>query len=559
MLRLSALFACSIVLAACVPSSPGGGGPPGGRWHPVGFADPAMHGPELRQQAQDCRGCHGEQLQGFGTAPSCDGCHAPVAEPTAWRTDCTFCHGGQNDDTGAPPIAADGTDTPGRFPLHAEHVTSPTLAQPMDCLQCHVKAIDVLSPGHVFDDTKGTAENAFGAGIAPQTIFDAEAGCANVYCHGDGRGDTGSVGLAGGAMTCVSCHAGMDSAPAERGAMSGAHGLHLAAAGVTCAECHSAVTTDGVALADVSRHVNGQKDVTFLAAGFAYDTATQKCTGSCHGHPHGGQVWGGGGGGANYHPAGWSAPEAHGPEFLLQRQDCRSCHGQNLEGGSGPGCDGCHTPQQPTAWRSNCTFCHGGTKDQTGAPPRDPGAAKGTVAARFAAHPKHVVTSSAPAMDCSECHVKPTDVLSAGHVLDATPEGVGEVTMAGSLSPQATYAFGTGTCSNVYCHGNGRVSGAVTDGTATTCSSCHASMQSGEASWGTMSGDHRKHLQETGVTCGDCHATVTDNGTAVKNPTLHVDKLKQVKFGPAAATMTYDAATKRCTGPCHGENHSDIW
>src|SRR5205814_2192141 len=64
------------------------------RYHPSGFADAIIHGPELKLQRQDCRTCHGADLKGGSSAVSCDGCHT-----SGWRTHCVFCHGGANGDT----------------------------------------------------------------------------------------------------------------------------------------------------------------------------------------------------------------------------------------------------------------------------------------------------------------------------------------------------------------------------------------------------------------------------------------------------------------------------
>ena len=152
-----------------------------------------------------------------------------------------------------------------------------------------------------------------------------------------------------------------------------------------------------------------------------------------------------------------------------------------------------------------------------------------------------------------QCHVKPTDVLSVNHAFDSTPAKA-EVTMAGGLSPQGVYNGG-GSCANLYCHGTGLTNGAYVDGSPTpTCSGCHPGMNSTSTAWGTMSGSHRKHLG-MGYTCGDCHNTVTTNGTTIAAPMLHVDGVKQVAF--SVANFTYSGG--RCTGTCHGQGHNNSW
>lgn len=545
------------------------GAPP---YHPSGFVAPTMHGSELKMQVQDCRGCHGQDLEGSMIAPSCDGCHTPVMTPTAWRTTCTFCHGGGSDMTGAPPRNLDGTTTnaTGTFPAHGRHVTA-GIAPAADCKQCHVKATDALSPGHIFDTTKGVAEVDFGTGLSRQGAFTMAGGCTTNYCHGNGRGDNGTVAMNAPAMTCSSCHAGMASPTTEWDKMSGLHSLHLGATVATaCSTCHNKVTTSGTAIAPagVALHINGLRNVDLVAdrtgeTALTWNAAAQNCTGSCHGHAHTSSLWAGGAGGGRYHPVGFSAATVHGAEAELGRQDCRSCHGATLTGGTyagaaTPSCDSCHgTPTTRTAWRTTCTYCHGGGVNQTGAPPRDLGARPQTVSQSFTAHPRHVTLSSAPAFDCVQCHKKPPDALTAGHMFDATPAKA-EVSFTGGLSAVATFD-GVNRCTNLYCHGNGRGdNGTIDDGAAPrTCGGCHASKASGSAAWALMSGDHRRHLGENNINCQDCHGLTTTTGTTVTNPALHINKLREIKF--SAAGFTYDPATRRCTGTCHGDNHNETW
>lgn len=529
------LLAC-VLLTACGP----------GGHHPDGFEAGAIHGQALKDGAEDCRDCHGETLEGGdGDAIGCDGCHSG-ATPTAWRQDCTFCHGGVLDDTGAPPRNLDGTDQVGPFPVHTAHVAGSALAVAFDCTQCHTKALDALSPGHIFDDTPGEAENDYGGGLSPQTVFSLPDGtCSNNYCHGTGRRDDGVVRVADGARPCDGCHRVQSSGAIAWNEMSGLHNLHLSLTGVTCGECHQQTTTDGASIASREVHVNGLRDVAFggsVGAGFTYAAAGQTCTGSCHGFQHSGHGWGSPGG--SFHPAGFAAPSVHGPEMTLQRSDCRGCHGADLTGGTGPSCDSCHE----AGWRQDCTFCHGGGLNDTGAPPHDLGSSDNNAAQSFVAHTRHVTQRIAPAADCVQCHRTPTDVMSMDHAFDTTPDRA-EVTLAGGLSPAGTYD-GNGTCANLYCHGNGRTNGSYTDGLGSlTCSGCHPIAGLG--------GDHDEHIGEDGMTCRDCHLQVAGSNTTITTPALHVDGIKQVQF--STTTITWAPATRRCTGPCHGENHSETW
>jgi predicted CxxxxCH...CXXCH cytochrome family protein len=251
------------------------------------------------------------------------------------------------------------------------------------------------------------------------------------------------------------------------------------------------------------------------------------------------------GGNGRYHPADYAQSAVHGLELKLQTQDCRTCHGNTLEGAAGPSCDGCH--QQD--WRTTCTYCHGGTDTMTGAPPRE---LRGTTARDqlvFRAHTEHTTERNHTAWDCTQCHTKPTDVLTMDHVFDSTP-GASEVVFSGGLSPSGTYA--AGECSNLYCHGNGRTAQGRIEHTAArpSCDGCHPSITS-TTRWLQMSGEHRVHLRDR-VTCGECHAGTSDlGGTSIVNVANHVNGTKDIMFTAANFTRTASG----CNGTCHGERH----
>ncbi|MFO0724054.1 MAG: hypothetical protein U1E65_09745 [Myxococcota bacterium] len=250
-------------------------------------------------------------------------------------------------------------------------------------------------------------------------------------------------------------------------------------------------------------------------------------------------------GGGSYHPAGFGEAAVHGAELKLGVQDCRSCHGSDLQGASGPSCDSCH--QQ--GWRSNCTFCHGGTADQTGAPPRDLSGATDPAQLSFRAHTQHVSASSVhAAFECTACHTKPSDVLSTDHVFDSTP-GRAEVVFSGGLSSAGIYD-GNGSCRALYCHGNGRGNNGSYRQTqaAPGCQTCHP--QAG------LGGRHGDHLgSEVGASCYDCHADTVNAAGSIVSPARHVDGHKDVRF--AAAAMSFSGGG--CTGSCHGQRHAEVW
>lgn len=266
----------------------------------------------------------------------------------------------------------------------------------------------------------------------------------------------------------------------------------------------------------------------------------------------------------HYHPVGYNAPPIHGRDLKLQVQDCRTCHGQNLNGGSAgagggtiapPSCDTCHK----ASWRTDCTYCHG-TAGGKGAPPRDLDGQTNPAKITFPGHTAHLSGRIAPSFDCIQCHRKPTDVLTPYHVFDASPRR-GENNLSGGLSPQGVYDPQLKQCTNVYCHGIGRLNGSVSVDTPAplSCSGCHADLTT-QARWTQMSGDHRLHLNLGNVNCTHCHAgTVAADSGTVSNTSKHLDGIRQVTFNADAAGITYNAATRLCTGTCHGTNHNETW
>lgn len=247
-----------------------------------------------------------------------------------------------------------------------------------------------------------------------------------------------------------------------------------------------------------------------------------------------------------HHPDGYADPSVHGTSAKLQDEACTSCHGDTLEGtATAPSCDSCHE----AGWRTDCTRCHGGEDNATGAPPtgiagEDP----------FGVHTWHVTENRKPGYGCEQCHAVPTGVLSPGHLFvgDTTP-GVAEVDFSAGLSAAGTYQ-GNGTCSDLYCHGdgqndNGEVS--VGDGPL-SCDSCHPYRRSGWDAWATMSGTHAFHIQYN-ENCGHCHDNVNDRNEAMAQPALHVDG--EIDRQSAHAM---DITPEGCTGTCHEGNHTDL-
>ena len=557
-----------------------------GRWaddegyHPPGYAAAEAHGLESNLKEQVCVNCHAPDLRGDPEidAVSCDGCHHEEGEdPEAWRSDCTFCHGGLDDLTGAPPEDLHSAPVDASFGPHTAHVSGTAVRIPLPCSDCHVMPEDVLSIGHLYDSTAGVAEVDFSASISTETIW-TDGTCSNAWCHGDGQGHNGVIESDQTDLGCTSCHAGQVDAPGAWAALSGTHSEpHLSGVdGIisTCSDCHSStVATDDTRIIGPERHIDGLSDVEFDQSDplidLTYDAQTKTCTGSCHGILHNLDGWYYTG---NPHPKGYAVSFAHGLDakldVLTEGLQCMDCHGETLSGelGNGTSCDSCHheKDEDPEAWRSDCTFCHGGQDNLTGAPPEDLHDAP--VDSAFGPHTAHVSgTAIRTPLTCSECHVMPQDVLSVGHLWDGTA-GIAETDFSASISPQTVW--NNGTCSDSYCHGNGRGHNGViaSDQTDLGCTSCHAGQESRQDWWG-MSGTHADpHLWgDDGIvaTCSDCHSgVVAANDLTLISPSDHINGTADVLLDSSdpQINMTYNANSKTCTGNCHGERHgNEYW
>lgn len=218
-----------------------------------------------------CVVCH-EHNDGF--KPNCNACHgyppqvdspqgvdglvvkpAPTGSMTSgahqkhavdYRISCYACHFGGMPDT---PVSGDfrlqmGFDVFG-FAGSGSIYNTQTLASP-----------------YSYSGTNGTMISSAGAA----------ASCENFYCHSDGTavatsffdpatftGPHQSSPAWDGATTCTSCH-GFPPAYAADEPKANKHALH-AGFGYSCNICHYGTTTDGAAITDRGKHVNGRYDV----------------------------------------------------------------------------------------------------------------------------------------------------------------------------------------------------------------------------------------------------------------------------------------------------------
>jgi len=221
-------------------------------------------------------------------------------------------------------------------------------------------------------------------------------------------------------------------------------------------------------------------------------------------------------------------------------------------------CSGCHgtPPAAPHPQMDNCSFCHGdvvGKDNKTiinrslhvngeinvtlpttcnschgsannPAPPKDLEGNTATTAMGVGAHQAHLAGSNwARAVTCDECHIVPQNVNDPGHFDSPRPA---ELTFSGtavSFGAQPSFDPGTGTCSNVYCHGDSFVGGHDSGGSHTKpiwnqvggsqvlCGNCHS-----------LPPPAPHPVLTSSQVCSDCHKDIAPNFTFVR-PDLHID------------------------------------
>ena len=493
------------VVAGCEKATLGDGladGESAGDFHGLGWTEAGRHGLEFMVDTVSCDPCHGEALDGGVSEVSCEACHQ------GWKGDCTFCHGGMDNDTGAPPFGVKG-ETDREFPgvgAHSIHVEGAESHVPFSCDACHGTLFTSYEDEGHFEGGEIAAEVTFSGLSGIGGRYDrGTARCSQIYCHGDGQTRSGSLDwLSDAPMGCDSCHGDRNNPEG----MSGWHGLHLRLNQFGCEACHGLVLDAQERFQNRALHINGQKDVGFENG--SYDEGTKTCSTSCH---ETGAVWS-----EEFHPVGWGENTQHGHAFYSESDSCRTCHGQSLTGGtSGVSCDSCHTGGT-SAWRSDCTFCHGGLDNPTGAPPEGVHGETVRTSVTVGAHTAHVEeTATHTAYDCTACHSKPAFFDDPNHI--DTNNGA-EMSFGPLAGTGAAYSPTTTRCASLYCHGDGQnPSGQVawTVDLQMGCNSCHGYQGDPQG----LSGRHATHVGEVG--CESCHAGVVSPAGEVINKGLHVN------------------------------------
>lgn len=507
-------------------------------------------------------------------------CFVPRSDAPKDNT-CTHCHGdatrGATVLAAAPPNDTWGNTSPA-YPgvgAHERHLLTATLAKPVACDECHrvpktawddwhnVGKTDITfgprargdggtpkydpatrtcteSACHgprsgVWTRAKAPAETCGSCHGLPPPPPHPQAGACEV-CHADVVSSASSIkapelhvdGLRQVSLArCDGCHGHDDggapprsldggTSPSQRGV--GAHAAHLSGGAVSkplpCATCHLVPERPATA-----RHPNGgPAELTFAADAGRYDTQAARCTVACHSRFDGGAspVWTTSGPLACDGCHGAPPPAPHPPIT-----NCALCH-PNATGALGRSVvnrelhvDGVVQVQVPTA----CDGCHGDGAGQA-APPRDAHGNTDPSAVGVGAHRTHVVGRGlARTVQCEECHVVPSAVVSPGHLDGTTLIRFGG-TVAFANFAQPSYSAANATCSNVACHdianwtttpGGGLHTRPVwnqVDGGQATCGSCHGAPPA------------LPHVQRSD--CEACHTNVTAQRT-FRHPEQHVN------------------------------------
>jgi predicted CxxxxCH...CXXCH cytochrome family protein len=343
-------------------------------------------------------------------------------------------------------------------------------------------------------------------------------------------------------------------------AQAGAHASHTQAnrahAPLSCAECHAPVCAP-----------SGSKNVVFgqLAGGTAtwnagtcsnvychasaspkawtwVDTSVvppldQECR-LCHGYPP-----------ASPHPQNSSCRTCHAPVFDALGNVDVSASGKHLNGaidftggGSGLDCSTCHGYAPATGAHAThfglVNATSGATYDDTR-----------TIQQRYpAGAPANVY-----AFGCGICH----SVDAARHMNNGVDVRLYEVAApAGTLKARASAsaAYAGGTCSGVYCHGNGTTTPAWSSAAPLACNACHGQGNAdGRPDYASGTPKANSHGLHASYACSTCHYGTTTDGRTIANRSLHVNGNYDVTPGPGVAfAYTYAATGGSCSSvSCH--------
>lgn len=241
-----------------------------------------------------CGSCHGAPPPPpHPTEANCATCHPTMEEGSLTFRDpashingvvdlvdagatggCTSCHGSTNS---APPkdLTGNTARTARGVGAHQIHLATSAWHRTVTCSNCHAVPTTLDSPGH--RDGDNVAEVKFDA-LNPAGTYNAgTTTCATQYCHGNGRGNNGTISWLGtGPLACGACHS------VNGTGMSGDHSRHINGENMRCSQCHATVVNQNMTIIGATLHVNGVHEVKMTQG--TYNPATRQCSNTgCHG------------------------------------------------------------------------------------------------------------------------------------------------------------------------------------------------------------------------------------------------------------------------------------
>jgi predicted CxxxxCH...CXXCH cytochrome family protein len=461
-------------------------------------------------------------------------CHGTGSAPAQWGkifpVDCTGCHG--NNALALKQISS------GKHKAHTNNKT--ILGKNFSCNTCHAltagaddrSILDTTVHGNGFKNVTGVMSGG------RNTYTTATGVCSATYCHTDGKGKRNVPFTAVNAwkttatLGCNGCH-GNDTSPdftsvsgepnylsAGAGALyANDHKNHVDFGAATCIDCHSETVDAAGAL---KQDVNSHLNLSIdVAYGNGKTFEYDKLTKTCSNiYCHGGK--------GSYSKV-WGTPVS---------TTCTGCHGNNV------------ASLQPIS------------------------------SGRHKAHINNAATLGTN-YRCNACHaltINADDRTFANRQL----HGNGLVNYSGSRAGNS-YTFATGSCSNAYCHSDGKgrqnvpfslANGWKSGTTYNGCKGCHGndatlnhySSFNGEPNYQNVaanvlrSNSHQKHVTLGAASCELCHsATVNASGAIFAGSTTHTNGRIEVKSGGTASFTGWTATAKNCSNiNCHF-NQSAVW
>ncbi|MBJ6723111.1 CxxxxCH/CxxCH domain c-type cytochrome [Geomesophilobacter sediminis] len=526
-----------------------------------------------------------------GGAIGCNGCHGSAAAPAFTAV------------AGEPNYVNAGAGLAGAN-THQKHVASAA-----DCVSCHATTTaDGLSLKAGGAHTNGAIDVVAGGG---KSFSYAGKTCSAASCH-SGNGIVANVVPAtwGATLDCSGCHG-----TATSNTLSGKHGKHVNNAAYLgtnygCAACHAKTVSSDTTVSNRANHLNalmdysgakagswsagncanvychsdGKGTVKALSANAWISGAPLSCNG-CHGSDAA-PAFAAVAGEPNYVNAGANQAKANSHQkHVAAAADCQSCHatttvdGISLKPGSthtdgvidvvagngksfayvGKTCSNasCHsgngiiTNVGAATWGAtlDCSGCHGTATSNT----------------LSGMHGKHVNNAALGSnYGCVDCHAN--TVSNNTTIAKPANHANSLVNYSGARAGR----LNAGTCSNVYCHSDGKGSAKVlaanawTAGTPIGCNGCHGSdaapaftSVAGEPNYANAgtglpgANTHQKHVASA-ADCQSCHATTTVDGVSLKAGAPHANGAIDVVAGNGKS-FTY--AGKTCSNvSCHSGN-----